>query len=360
MGRQHGETRIHAEHVEAYLRQRVDPEARVTGMQPLGMSLQEGLKDYGYGRPIRICWEGQAGKGDLVLRTMSPDPFGHNRRADRADVLLLAFDTFNTIPEHIRALDVGAFGPKGELIPMERGEIFLVTDYVEGELYARDLFTLQGTPRDVQRAEALARYLVALHAQPALPEVYSRCIRDTIGSGEGLFGLIDSYPASHPVATPKRLQAIERAAVDWRWKLRDKGHRARRTHGDFHPFNILFREGVDLSVLDCSRGGEGEPADDVTALTLNYIFFALTQRGRFEGPYRELWDRFFATYLELSGDEELLEVVAPFFAWRGLVVASPVWYPRVADKTRDRLLRFVERLLDGEPFHPDTVDTLLT
>ena len=34
-------------------------------------------------------------------------------------------------------------------------------------------------------------------------------------------------------------------------------------HGDFHPWNLLFREGVEFSVLDRSRGEWGEPADDV-------------------------------------------------------------------------------------------------
>jgi len=49
-------------------------------------------------------------------------------------------------------------------------------------------------------------------------------------------------------------------------------HRLSQVHGDFHPWNVLFREGVDFTVLDRSRGERGEPADDVTAMTINYIF----------------------------------------------------------------------------------------
>ena len=36
---------------------------------------------------------------------------------------------------------------------------------------------------------------------------------------------------------------------------------------------------------------------------------------------------FWDNYLAKTDDREMLEVIAPFFAWRGLVIASPVWYP---------------------------------
>src|SRR5690606_17668872 len=145
-------------------------------------------------------------------------------------------------------------------------------------------------------------------------------------------GLCDSYPDGHPVATSQRLERIEKACVEWRWRLRGHGERACRTHGDFHPFNILFRADVDFTALDCSRGAVGEPADDVTCLSINYLFFALASgRAQFDGPLRTLWDTFWARYLEVTGDHEILQMVAPFFAWRGLVVASPVWYPNVEE-----------------------------
>jgi aminoglycoside phosphotransferase (APT) family kinase protein len=258
---------------------------------------------------------------------------------------------------------MGTFDESGELRAIATGEAFLLTEYVRGQIYARDLEAAadrdRATELDLARAEALARYLVTLHSARAHRDQYVRDLRDTIGSGEGIFGIIDSYPGDHPVATAARLQAIERGAVRWRWTLRDRHERARRTHGDFHPFNVLFREGTDFSLLDCSRGGAGEPADDVTSMALNYLFFALTRRKAFVGALRELWDRFWALYLELSGDEELLEVVAPFFAWRGLVVASPLWYPAVGDAVREKILTFVEKLISGAPFRPNRIEELL-
>jgi aminoglycoside phosphotransferase (APT) family kinase protein len=355
-------TAIGPRQVEDYLRRTGHPDAKVVALRPLGAEDDE-LKSYGYGRPLRATFDAGGARRELVFRTMSPDPFGHNRRSARAETLLLAFDTFNSIPRHIRALDIGAFTDDGTMLPMGTGEVFLVTDYVDGELYAHDLIRLQGAaaapPGDRERAVALGRYLAELHAQKGEPTDYARAIRDTIGGGEGIFGLCDSYPDGVPSIPLHRLNDIEMNLIRWRWRLRDYSHRLARTHGDFHPFNILFRAGNDFSVLDCSRGAVGEPADDVTCLSLNYLFFALTAQGRFSGALRELWDAFFAEYLTVSGDRELCTVVAPFFTWRALVLASPVWYPDVETTTRDRLLTFAERLLAGVRFDPQSIDALL-
>jgi hypothetical protein len=48
---------------------------------------------------------------------------------------------------------------------------------------------------------------------------------------------------------------------------------------------VLFREGVDFTVLDRSRGEWGEPADDVTAMTINYIFYSLQKYGELAGVF---------------------------------------------------------------------------
>ncbi len=355
--------RIVPSRIEEYLRNHGHPEAVLVSLAPLGAGVQEGLKAHGYGRPLRATYLESGRARDVVLRTMGPDHYGHDRRADRIGNMTLSFDQFAHIPRHIGAIDLGAFAEDGTMVSIAGGEPFLVTEYVEGQLYARDLKRMAHlavtSTADLARTEALAHYLADLHAEPATPLEHRRAIRDTVGHGEGIFGLIDGYPPGDPVATPARLRALEHLAVDWRWRLRDYEHRARRTHGDFHPFNILFRDEADFSVLDASRGGAGDPADDVTCLTINYLFFALDERERFSGALRETWDVFFRTYLAATGDDDLLEIVAPFYAWRALVLASPAWYPDVSPSVRDRILRFAERLLAGQTFTPERVDDLL-
>lgn len=361
MGRRE-ETHLRREQVQRYLREHLHDDVAVTELRPLGGEGSAG-KEYGYGRPLEVVFTRRGEPRRMVLRTMSPDPFGHSRRADRVAEMVLSADTFDAIPRHVRPHAVGCFDDQGRLVPLAPGEPWLLTDYVEGRLYSEDLDGLAGRdladPLDHDRARALALYLAELHEEGADPTAWQRSVRDVVGSGEGIFGLTDSYPEQHPVASAARVREIELGAVRWRWKLKGRQERARRTHGDFHPFNLLFRRGTDFSVLDCSRGAAGEPADDVTALSINYLFFALQHRRRFDGALRLLWDDFWSTYLEASGDRQLLDIVAPFFTWRALVVASPVWYPEVAEEVRDQVLRFVERLLEGERFDPVRVEELL-
>jgi aminoglycoside phosphotransferase family enzyme len=169
-------------------------------------------------------------------------------------------------------------------------------------------------------------------------------------------GLTDSYPPQHPWITPQLLEEIEHLCLGWRWRLRKFTHRLRQVHGDFHPWNILFNRGVDFQLLDRSRGEYGDPADDVSCLTLNYVFFSLQRSGRLEGPLETLFHRFWTRYLETSGDREILKVLGPFFAFRALVMASPVWYPNLPEEVRRKLFTFVRTVLEAEVFDPAQVN----
>ena len=91
---------------------------------------------------------------------------------------------------------------------------------------------------------------------------------------------------------------------------------------------------------------------DVTSLAFNYFFFSLQRSGRLEGAFETLWNRFWERYLERSDDRELLDVVAPFFAFRGLVMASPLWYPKLQESVRRKLFTFVESVLATPRFEP--------
>jgi hypothetical protein len=79
---------------------------------------------------------------------------------------------------------------------------------------------------------------------------------------------------------------------------------------------VLFGDDVDFRLLDRSCGGWSEPADDVTYMAINYLFFSLQRSGDLAPPFEQLWDVIWNTYLAQSGDRELLGLVAPFFAWR--------------------------------------------
>lgn len=325
------------------------------------------LKATGYGVPMRIRTRDRDGRErDFVLHTASPNDYGHDRRADRAAEMLLAFDTYHLVGQHVAAHDVGAIMEDGSLRSLRQaGELYLLTEFAEGQVYAEHLRRLAGAARldsrDRARCVALARYLARLHQTRAdRPAVYVRSIRDLVGDGEGIYGIVDGYPADCEAAPPARLAEIERRCARWRWRLRGQEHRLARKHGDFHPFNIVFGDDDQLRLLDASRGCWGDPADDVTCLAINYPFFALADESSWQHTLGPLWQLFWSTYLAETGDDELLAVAPPFLAWRVLVLANPTWYPSLSAQHRDALLTLAETALDAGGFDPTTVEVLFS
>ncbi len=344
--------------VERYLEFVTGSPVNVVKMTVLGGDRQSNdLKSYGYGVPLKVDFRVNGECRTAVLHTMTPGPFGHEHMADRAGELIWEYQAFNRLPRHVRALDVCGFQPDGRLLSAGKVEEFcLLTDFVEGRSYADDLRSIREigelTDLDIARADALCDYLLDIHAvRGGEPGLYVRRIRELVGGGECIMGITDAYPP-HPLAPARLLERIEHLCVDWRWRVKGLTHRLREVHGDFHPWNILFRSGVDFSVLDRSRGEYGDPADDVASLTLNYLFFSLQRSGKLEGGFETLFTRFWDRYLEKSGDQEMLKVIAPFLAFRGLVMASPLWYPKLSDTARGRLFQFMIAVLESDRFDP--------
>jgi hypothetical protein len=180
---------------------------------------------FGYGSPLLITFTPNDGdEQQVVLYTMSKDRFGHNRRSDRARNLLLDCATFNRLPRHVPAIDVGAFAEDGDLISLgNTGEFFLIAPFVRGVLYADDLKRVAQTgelaPDDETCAVVLARYLAGIHTKKQPDETrYKRCIRDLLGYGKRIMGMTDAYPADFGVAPPARLERIEQRCLSWRWR----------------------------------------------------------------------------------------------------------------------------------------------
>ncbi|MBV8550612.1 MAG: phosphotransferase [Acidobacteriaceae bacterium] len=356
-------TELTPETVQRYLSSLKGQPVRVLNLASLGQDGQaDTIKFGGYGSPIRVDYQSADQKNhSLVLHTMRPGPFGHEHMADRAQILLWSNETFGRLSRHVRSLDVGGFHSDGTLISIGQvEEFFLLTEYAVGQGYFRDLEQLRDNGRlrelDLDRVDVLCDYLVEIHSKRSKDaELYIRRVRELVGHGECIMGIADSYPP-HSLITSEKLEQMEHRCVVWRWRLKRFTHRLRQVHGDFHPWNILFRSGTDFTVLDRSRGEYGDPADDVACLSLNYAFFSLQRSGRLEGVFETLFLRFWDRYLKKTGDPEMLQVVAPFLAFRALVMASPVWYPSLPEVVRSKLVSFIFGVLDEETFDPAQVN----
>lgn len=374
--------KLQIEQVTAYLTQRFHAEVKVLRLAAVGdenvnpmasprAALQpttaepQALKAFGYGQPVLVDCVINGKPARFILHTAEPNAFGHDQRADRAAEMLLSYDSYNDLPLHAHALDVGIVTTDHRLLSVAEGdEFFVLTDYVNGEAYARDLQRLrdtgEATGADLRRARQLAMYLAEIHAvKRDAPPLYLRRIRDTLGSGEGIMGLADSYPADSQLVEWSWLEEFEKTCVTWRWRLKRKTHRLAQVHGDFHPYNVLFERTGNFHVLDRSRGPWGEPADDVICMAINYLFFSLQRSGWLAAPFEQLWNIFWNTYLAQTNDHELLTVAAPFFAWRALVLASPTWY-NVSDSVRYALLGAARAILQTNVFNPAEMNVYLS
>ncbi len=336
--------------VENYVKERFGPQTRLISMERLG----EGV----HGTAYRVVFRHPQGEDRLIMKTLFHSRFGHDHYSDRAQVLLLAQANYNEMPKHVRATDVVGESPDRLISVKDAREFFIFMEEAQGVSYFEDLDAIlkrgRLTDQDRERARMLARFIADVHGlrysgQDA-KTLYRRRIRDLIGHGECIMGIIDAY---EPVdfTTDRELVAYAGKALDWWGKIRDRGERLCSVHGDYHPGNIRL-QGDDFILLDRSRGTWGEPADDVSCLGMNYIHYAVKDRGTFAGPFAELFRIFLDAYLEKTGDTGFFEVAQPFFAFRVLVIANPKFYPDDTAEIRRRLMNFGFSVLETARFEP--------
>ncbi len=313
-----------------------------------------------HGTGFSITFDTPGGRKEYVLKSLEAEGLGHDYPSDRAAVFLLAFNEYGALPRHVKPLDVLSLQADGSLKSVSGGrEYFLLMEKADGVSYFHDLEQMRHKDgldgRDRERILSLVSYLKEIHSvRKESKALYWRKLRDTIGHGECLMGVFDSYPDG--VISHREMADIEKLCVDWRARLKPLHGRLCQVHGDFHPGNIWFKDSGEFVLLDRSRGPWGEAADDVTALTINYIFYSIMYSDRVEGAFLEALTLFYDAYIGSTGDEAILSVVAPFYAFRGAVVANPAFYPALTLKQRLAILGLVRNILAAERFDPAKVN----
>lgn len=348
--------------LEAYLKRLYGPATTLLAAGDIGNLDEQGMKGFGYGKPLLVRFQTDEKEREAVLSIMKGDKYGHQFYWDRAAILMFQFETSSRMEKHVSPLGLGYISKAGDLIPLEAPrEFFIVNEKLEGHDYFLDLERIRKgdfRQQDEHLSREFARWLARVHANKSGdPDLYFRRIRNLIGSSECILGLIDeAYPHPYPLYPDDGFIALEKQLIDWRWKLRGYAHRLSAVHGDFHPWNVLVDENGEFSVLDRSRGEWGEPGGDVCTMAINYLLWSLPQHGKLAGVFERLYMAYFSEYLELTGDDELLKVIAPFFVFRCLVIASPEWYPDHTDEVRFGLFRFMENILSEDVFDWENIN----
>ncbi|MBI5640309.1 MAG: phosphotransferase [Nitrospirae bacterium] len=315
------------------------------------------------GSGFLISMQTPSGLRAYVVKALIPEGFGHDYPSDRAAVFLLDLDEYKNLPQHVRAVDVLAEMEDGSVRSIGGGkEYYLLMERGEGRDYFQDLSSFACKDRleqhDIGKIRSMASYLAGIHSvKKDSKALYWRKLRDTVGHGECLMGVFDLYPDG--ILPDEEMTDIIKKSVDWIYRLKPGYRRLSQIHGDFHPGNIWFKDNGDFILLDRSRGPWGEPADDVTALAINYIFFSIRNHGDVRGAYLEGLILFFEEYVKISGDEEIKGVVAPFFAFRSAVVANPLFYPELTAQQRSLIFRFCRRVLESDAFDPGDTENYL-
>ena len=79
------------ESVAEYLRQAYGPDARLVDLGAIGTLDKQGIKRFGYGKPLLVRFEVEGEPMEGVLSTMRGDKYGHQFYWDRAAILLFQY-----------------------------------------------------------------------------------------------------------------------------------------------------------------------------------------------------------------------------------------------------------------------------
>jgi hypothetical protein len=336
-----------------FLEQKLGKKVKIIEYKKLG----SGFHCVGY----KIVYQAGKQRKTVVLRTITPVGFSHDYVSDRANVFVMQQRLSEIVPKHIKSIDVGGLTKYGKLVSLgDCKEFFQIVQEAKGGEYFKDLERIKSTGKltadDKKRALSLSNYLVQLHkkkfngSKESAKSIYKRHLRDCIGHGEMLMGVIDTYPDKVSWVNDNQIvKFVSKTIVLWQ-KLKHKHKRLCRCHGDFHPGNVLFKKG--FIVMDASRQEWGDPADDLTCMGINYLWYALMQKGSFKGPFIELFNIYWNNYIKKTKDKELSKIAPLFFAFRGIVVAHPTFYAAQSNKVRKNVFKFINKVLDKKEFNP--------
>jgi len=77
-----------------------------------------------------------------------------------------------------------------------------------------------------------------------------------------------------------------------------------------------------------------------------------------DGSLQQLFKVSGTKYLDKTSDDEV-SLVQLFYAWRGLVIASPIWYLNLPLSVREKIFNFTKNGLETEIFDIGSVNSYI-
>ena len=317
------------------------PGARVLSVDPLQGDRAKRIR---HSRVWRVSFlDRDARRRSVILRNPVSVADGDQHIASRVRHALWQFQAFNRLPHHARAYAVGALGADGRQYDLgDVREPFILEEDVQGRDLMSDLWDgTAGDDRVHRELLACARLLREVHRRE-LPDGadYRRSLREyTVRYCR----LLDTFPEGSEFVA-RHGEAVTQSGLRWYWRLRGHPERLSVIHGDFHPGNILFRDG-DICVIDRKHLEYGDPNEDVAPLVVNVLVAALARHGRLTEPHVAQLSDFFAEYLRGGVNADYAEWMPPFVLTRLLVLANPDWYA-LEEGVRQRIWRFAAEVCE--------------
>jgi Phosphotransferase enzyme family len=307
-----------------------------------------GGKSHGMTESVRVTvLEPDGSCNRFHFKMANESLYGEDLPQDRSRETVWRLHGYPMIRNHADHAAVVRFGADGRPRPVDLGaeDYCLIERELPGIPYV-DLLRAADPDELPRSAVRLADYLAELHRPvPGDRQArYRRAVRDNLMNAS--FRLIDggdAYWDRHP----HRRHRTERRLAAWRIQLADRHARLRRTHNDFHPWNILL-DGDEVRVLGARSPGMGDPADDLAALAVNFVLFGYLRLGDFGGVFQAAFERFRDQYLHRTADDGCASVFAPFFAKRLLVLLNPVYYPHHPPWLVEQLGRLLDLVVEEE------------
>ncbi len=128
------------EAVEEYLNEAMPGAVAVTGMGAIGSLDEQGMNDFGYGKPLFVRFTQDGQPREAVISTMKGDEYGHQDWWDRARILMFQHDASSKMERHVPPLGLGYLDLDGTMHPVNRPrEVFGINEKVGGHDYKMDV-----------------------------------------------------------------------------------------------------------------------------------------------------------------------------------------------------------------------------